>query len=171
MDAKKTAIFLFVAITGLTFAFYYVDNFYASWAINPSTNWFLAVLAYLFLSQPIYDLTLILFTYVIYEQSGRESSAAVRGFIAAVFILIALDILSVPHSAQSLFSVSATTMLPNDPNLAPYEDWQILHALAPNGIITFWDDIICYVVIPTILNIGAFFLVSPEIYAQLVEEA
>ncbi len=161
MDEDRTrSIIIFALITLTGVGYYILNNYYDSWAFNSGTNWFLAVIVYYFLSQPLY----LLILYFFYDRYG------VTGVIAGILVMVSLDISSVPHSIPSVLP-GHTTPIPSDPSLAPYADWQIGRLLANNGVIGFWPMIILYVAIPTLLDLVALLLVSPDTYEDLVEGA
>lgn len=158
-SARAQAYVIFLLVTISSIFYYLVNNAYASWAIDPATNWLLEIVVYYFVTQPIY----IVFLYLMWDKYS------VRGLIAAVLLMVSFDLLSMPHSTQSLFSPSQTTTLPNDPNLAPYADWQLGKAIAWNGVLTFYVSMFIYILIPTILNLIALLIVKPKVYRELVE--
>lgn len=146
-------------ITLSSIFYYLVNNAYAAWAIDPGTNWFLEIVVYYVVTQPIY----MMFLYLMWDKYLS------RGLVAAVLLMVSFDLLSMPHSTQSLFSAGQITMLPNDPNLAPYADWQLGRAMAVNGMLTFYVSILIYIAIPTVLDLIALLLVKPRVYRELVE--
>ncbi|MCL4519781.1 MAG: hypothetical protein M1587_11360 [Thaumarchaeota archaeon] len=157
-DERHSAIIIFILITISGIGYYVANNFYDSWAASTGTNWFLALLVYYFASQPLY----LIFLYLMYDKFDF------KGLIAAILLMISFDIMSLPHSVQSL-SLGQTTLVPNDPNLAPYADWQLLHAMSAHGIVGFWQLMLVYIAIPTVLDFLALVLVNPEVYEELVE--
>ena len=152
-DRKKTLIVGLVII--LVGVIYYVsNNTFSNWAFSRGVNPLLVILVYLFPAEPIYLLVIFLF----WKAYGP------KGLFAAIFLTIALDILSLPHSIMSVWP-GQTTSIPNDPNLAPYEDFQIARWLAltlSHGVVTFWEEMVLYVVIPATLIIATVFLVDTE---------
>jgi len=160
MSDRLQSILIFGLITLSGIGYYVLNNYYDAWAVNPGTNWFLALLVYYFLSQPIYLLVL----YFFYDKYGAT------GLLAGILVMVSLDISSVPHSLPSVWP-GHTTLIPNDANLAPYADWQLGRLLANHGVIGFWPLILLYVAIPTILDLIALVIVSPDTYEDLVESA
>jgi len=161
MADRLQSILIFGLITLSGVGYYVLNNYYDAWAVNPGTNWFLALLVYYFLSQPLYLLVL----YFFYDKYGAT------GLLAGILVMISLDISSVPHSLPSVWP-DHTTLIPNDANLAPYADWQLGRLLANHeGVIGFWRLVILYVAIPTFLDLIALVLVSPDTYEDLVESA
>ena len=159
MADRLQSILIFGLITLTGIGYYVLNNYYDAWALNPGTNWFLALLVYYFLSQPLYLLVL----YFFYDKYGAT------GLLAGILVMVSLDISSVPHSLPSVLP-GHTTLIPNDPNLAPYADWQLGRLFANHaGVIGFWQLIVLYVVIPTVLDLIALVLVSPDTYEDLVE--
>ena len=159
-DDKKKDIFIFALITLSGVIYYAVNNAYDLWAINPTTNWAIALILYYTLSQPVY----ILFLYLIYERYQ------VRGLVAGIMLMVSFDIMSLPHSIASVMP-GQNTLVPNDPNLSPYADWQLAHALSVNGVIGFWPLILIYIILPTALDFLALLIVSPAAYRELVASA
>lgn len=161
MADRLQSIIIFSLITLSGIGYYALNNYYDAWAMDPGTNWFLALLVYYFLSQPLYLLVL----YFFYDKYGGT------GLLAGIFVMISLDISSVPHSVPSVLP-GHTTLIPSDPSLAPYADWQIGRLFGDSqGVIGFWHLIVLYVVIPTFLDLIALVLVSPDTYESLIESA
>jgi hypothetical protein len=158
---QKEAVFLFLLITVSGFIYYLLNNEYSLWAYTTGANFWLAVLAYYFLSQPIY----VLFLWLMHGKYGG------RGFLAAILFMVASDIMSLPHSIPSLWQAGEATPLPSDANLAPYGDWQLGRFLAVGGVLTFEQVIFIYVILPTLLNLVAFLAVKPKAYTELVEHS
>jgi hypothetical protein len=169
---KAKAVLLFSAITAVTLIYYYVNNAYDSWSISAATNWLVAVFVYYTVTQPIYIGFLVLFTWYVYQQD-KEIMSAVRGLVAAVLVMVSLDMLSIPHSIPSIFSASQTVSLPNDPSLAPYADYQLgrYFSSLTGGLITFYDDLWIYIGIPILLDLAALGIAKPSIYIKAVESA
>jgi hypothetical protein len=159
-DGRRDSLVLFSLITISGIGYYVLNNLYDSWAYDPGTNWFAAILVYYFLSQPLYLLVL----YFFWRDFGW------KGLIAGVIVMVSLDISSVPHSIPSLWP-GQTTTIPSDPNLSPYADYQIARILAVHGVIGFPALIFLYIVLPTVLDLIAVLMVSPEEYQELVERS
>lgn len=157
---RRSAIIIFGLITFSTLGYYLLNNVYDSWAYNPNTNVLLVILAYYTISQPLY----LAFLWLIAERFST------RGLVAGILLMVALDVSSVPHSIASVMP-GQTTTIPLDPSLAPYADYALARALSNQGIISFWPLIFIYIILPTILDLIALFLVSPETYEALVESA
>lgn len=154
---QATTIFVVVTISGIVY--YALNNAYSSWAFNPTTSWWMALVAYYVVTQPIY----MLFLWLMHDKYGA------RGLLAAVLFIVSSDIMSLPHSIPSLWMQGQTTVLPNEPNMAPYPDWQIGRLLAPNGVLMSQQVILIFIIVPTILNFIVFLMVKPKAYKELVE--
>lgn len=83
-------------------------------------------------------------------------------------IMVATDLMSLPHSIPSLWP-GQTTTLPNDPNISPYADWQLARLLSSNGVVTFWIDVSIMIILPIVLNTVAYLIVNPTRYKDLIE--
>jgi hypothetical protein len=158
---RRQSILIFSLITLSGLGYYALNNYYDAWAMNPGTNWFLALCVYYFLSQPLYLLVL----YFFYDKYGTT------GVLSGILVMVSLDISSVPHSVPSVWP-GRTTSVPSDLGLAPYADWQLGRLLANHsGSIGFVHLAILYIAIPTLLDLIALVLVSPDTYESLVENA
>ena len=158
-DHKKSLLIAFLIIV-VGIVYYATNNAFSQWAYSGQANPLLVILIYLFPADPIYLIVIWMF----WRSKGN------RGLVAAVLLTVALDILSLPHSIPSLF-YGQVTSIPSDPNLAAYEDFQIMKWIASmsGGTVTFLDDIAVYIIIPAVLILIAVFLVTSDEFEDLVE--
>jgi len=161
------ALIIVIGITGLAPAYYYWNNSFDGFVA--SSGLVLNLLIYYILVQPIYVIFIAFFGLYIYQQDHAILSV-VRGIIAAIFIVISLDLISVPHSVPSLFGFSQTVSLSSDPNLAPYPDYQIAKALS-RGPVSFATDLFVYIILPISLNLMALVIAKPRLYTKAFENA
>lgn len=150
---------LFITITFLGIIFYLVNNAYSGWAFDPSTNWFLAIVAYYLVTQPIY----VAFLWLMVDKYGP------KGLVGGILLTIAFDIMSLPHSVPSVLSQAVPVPLTSDLNLSPYPDWQLARALSVDGMITFFAGVFLYIVIPTVLDVVTLLIVKPRGYKKIVQ--
>lgn len=152
-------IFLFITVSGLIY--YLLNNAYSSWAYSGASYSVIpALFIYYFATQPIY----VIFLWLMRDKWGH------RGLIAAILIMVATDLMSLPHSVPSLWP-GQTAILPNDPNISPYADWQLIHSFSANGVATFWTVFSVTVLIPILLNTIAYLIVHPRRYQDLIARA
>ena len=151
---RAKSLLLLGGIIGDIVAFYLVNNSYVIWAetANPA----LALFAYYFLTQPVYDLFLAIFTYEIYREDESLESA-LKGFVAAVMILVGLDLTGLPFAFLSILNPSQSIHLQQSTGTSPYADFTLANWMANSfnhGLVNIWNDLIVHVVNPKILVVS-----------------
>ena len=166
---SKQAYLILAAIAVFDILAYFANNPYEVWTLTAAP--LPALLAYYFLSQPIYIGFLALFTYSIFKQDESLSSA-VRGFVAAVLAMIGLDIMGLPYAVMSITNIQGTLQLISNAGLTPFGDWIIIAYIAgPSGVITFLNDFFVHVILPMILLAVSFFVARPKMFVDIVERS
>ena len=161
-------LFLLIASTAL---YYLFNNAYEVWSLTAYP--ILAILTYYFLTQPLYVAFLVIFTLYIYEKK-KSTEAAIRGFIASVFIMVGLDLTGAPFAFPAILNVNGHFLLSSITNTgtAPYADFQIASLLAgPSGNVNFWIDLFVHAILPVILVMIGFLVARPKMFVQIVERA
>jgi len=148
MKFKETAIIILAVIVAASFILYsYADQF-ATWSKQGDP---LSVsVAYLLLT-PAYILMLILLA----------KTKGVRGFLAGLLIIVSFDILSFPHY------ITQTGTLPTEASSYVGLDTIIYRTWQPFPLGTLG----IYVIVPTILLVIAYEIVSPGTWVTLVKKA
>jgi hypothetical protein len=164
---KIKAALIATGITALTPVYYYWNNSYDNFVA--SSGLIVNLFLYYILVQPIYVVFIVFFGLYIYQQDHAMLSV-IRGVIAAILIVVSLDLISIPHSVPSLFTFSQTIQLSNDPNLTPYPDYQIAKAMS-DGPVSLTTDLFVYIFLPIVLNIFALAIAKPNIYTKAFENA
>ena len=147
MSSKQKAIFVLAAILVGAFLFYNFADQFATWCRTGDT--ISVAVAYLLLT-PLDVLLLIL----MFKTKG------IRGFIAGLFILIALDMISFPHY------IPQSGAMPQDASSYVGMD-SILYRAFPNYPL---GTIGLYILTPAILLIIAFEIVYPSTFISLVRK-
>lgn len=170
-DDRTKAILLLFAIIGSIVVFYLVNNVYETWALT--ANPVLALFAYYFLTQPIYDLFIGIFTYEIYKEDESFESA-LKGFVGAIMITVGLDLTGLPFAFESILTPNGTIVLQPNTGTSPYADFVLANWMANafnQGIVNLGIDLAVHLILPIIFVVGALAIVRWNMFVALVERS
>lgn len=143
--SQESAVSILVGFTILSLVFYQYHTAITAWVANSSI---LVKFAVYIVLNPVY-LGLMLYLALKYQW---------RGFLSSLFIIMALDIQSLPHM------VGVNGLIDGSPTSSMFVDALIYKAWP--GI----DPFTLYIVLPTLLLVGAYLAVSPRNFVKTFKQ-